>query len=102
MRKGHSITSSFTCPECDQGVCGLPSPALVISGGRLRPATDGEIAQQRGSGSLSRAPVRLPGSGKEGLAAFLSDDGAPGPGSAQGFLITCTCGHLFVDEFPAP
>jgi len=73
---------------------------LVVSGGRLRPATDGEIAELQARDLDSREPVRLPGKGKEGLAKFLSDGGATGGKRAEGFLITCSCGHLFLDELP--
>jgi len=75
---------------------------LVVSGGKLRPATEGEIADLQVRDVVSWEPVRLPGSGKEGLAKFLSDGGVSSGTSADGFLITCTCGHLFVDELPRP
>jgi hypothetical protein len=73
---------------------------MVASGGKLRPATEGEIAELQVRDVVSWEPIRVPGSGKEGLAKFLSGGGAPGGMRAEGFLITCTCGHLFVDELP--
>lgn len=73
---------------------------MVVSGGKLRPATEGEIAELGTRDLVSWEPVRLPGLGKEGLAQLLANSGAPGGSTAEGFLITCTCGHLFVDELP--
>jgi len=49
---------------------------------------------------VSWEPIRLPGLGKEGLAEFLAGNSGPGATTAEGFLITCTCGHLFLDELP--
>jgi hypothetical protein len=95
-----TIMSSFRCPACDEGVCALPRPALVVSGGGLRPASEAEIAELKARGDASREPVRLSGSGKEGLEKLLSEGGAPGGASAEGFLITCTCGHLFLEQLP--
>jgi hypothetical protein len=97
-----TITSSFTCPECDEGVCGLPRPALVVSDGKLRPATDVEMAELKVRAAVSWDPVRLPGKGKEGLARLLAEGGSAARRPAQGFLITCSCGHLFLDELPRP
>jgi hypothetical protein len=79
---------------------------MVVSGGKLRPATEGEVAELSVRDMVSWELVRLPGTGEEGLAAFLSDAGAAGgtgaKPSAEGFLITCTCGHVFLDELPRP
>lgn len=73
---------------------------MVVSSGKLRPATQGEIADLEMRDLVPWEPIRLPGTGREGLAALLSDGGAQSGTSAAGFLITCTCGHLFVDEMP--
>lgn len=73
---------------------------MVASGGEVRPATEAEIADLRVREVVSWEPIRLPGLGKEGLAQFLGQRGGSGATSAEGFLITCTCGHLFLDELP--
>jgi hypothetical protein len=73
---------------------------MVISGRELRPATKGEMTDFQVRDAASREPVRVPGLGKEGLAQLLANVGAPGASTAEGFLITCTCGHLFLDELP--
>ena len=96
------VTSSFPCHACGSGVCDLPRPAMVVSGGELRPATEREIDELQVRDVVSWEPVRLPGKGKEGLAQFLSDGSGPGGMRAEGFLITCTCGHLFIDELSRP
>ena len=72
----------------------------MASGGDVRPATEEEIAELRVRDVVSWEPIRLPGLGKEGLAEFLAGNGGPGATTAEGFLITCTCGHLFLDELP--
>jgi hypothetical protein len=96
------MTTSFRCPACDNGVCDLPRPAMVVSGGKLRPATAEEVSELGVRDVVSWEPIRLQGLGKEGLAQFLSAGSAPDATTAEGFLITCTCGHLFLDELPGP
>ena len=76
---------------------------MVVAAGRLRTATKGEIADLETRDLVPWEPVRLPGLGKEGLARFLASGGASAATSAEGFLITCTCGHLFLEQLrPAP
>jgi hypothetical protein len=94
-----AITASFRCPTCDQGVCDVPRPAMLVSRGRLHPASDGELSSvERRDVALSRLR-RLPGLGKEGLAHLL-ESGTANTTTAEGLLITCSCGHLFLDELP--
>jgi hypothetical protein len=73
---------------------------MVASGGQLRPATEGEISELQKRDMVAWELKRLTGLGTEGLARFLAESGAPGATTAEGFLITCTCGHLFLNELP--
>jgi len=73
---------------------------MVASGGQLRPVTEGEVSELAKRDLVSWELTRLPGLGTEGLARFLAEGGAPGATTAEGFLITCTCGHLFLNELP--
>jgi hypothetical protein len=74
---------------------------MIASGGNLRHATDDEISALAKRDIMSWELKRLPGLGKEGLARFLADGGGPGATIPDGFLVTCTCSHLFLDELPA-
>jgi hypothetical protein len=94
MQRVNADPASFRCPACDQGVCDVSRPALIVSGGALRPARKGE---RNAAGSRLR---RLPGLGKDGLAQLLERRPAAGSRPAEGLLITCTCGHLFLEEQP--
>jgi hypothetical protein len=76
----------------------VPRPAMVVSGGKLRPAAEGEISELAKRDIMPWELTRVPGRGKEGLERFLAEGEPPGSSAAEGFLITCTCGHLFLDE----
>jgi hypothetical protein len=89
-----NTTAPFRCPACDQGVCDVSRPAMMVSAGSLRPATE------RQSQTAASRLRRLPGLGKDGLAQLLDPAGAPGKRPVEGLLITCTCGHLFLEEQP--
>ena len=67
---------------------------MIVSGGELRPAAN---RKRRPAASRLR---RLPGLGKDGLAQLLERAQAPRKPSIEGLLITCTCGHLFLEEGP--
>jgi hypothetical protein len=71
---------------------------MVVSGGQLRPATETEAAHRR-KRVAAEGLTRVPGLGKEGLQRLLETDGAA-KGGGRRLLITCTCGHLFLDEQP--
>jgi hypothetical protein len=71
---------------------------MVVSGGKLRPATDEEVAALGQREVVSWELTRLPGIGTEGLAALLAEGDASA--ATEGLVITCTCGHLFLDELP--
>jgi hypothetical protein len=72
---------------------------MLVSRGRLHPAADGELPSVERRDAAGSGLRRLPGLGKEGLAHLL-ESGKANKATAEGLLITCSCGHLFLDELP--
>jgi len=100
-RSGAVVTmSSFRCPACERGVCDVMQPVMVVGGGRLRPATHSEAKSQEKRELFVWELTQLPGRGKEGLASYLAEGQTTGASTAEGVLISCSCGHLFADIPP--
>jgi hypothetical protein len=75
-------------------------PVMVVGGGRLRPATHSEAKSQEKRELFVWELTQLPGRGKEGLASYLAEGQTTGASTAEGVLISCSCGHLFADIPP--
>lgn len=82
---------AMDCPTGDKGICSVPARAEVIQNGSLRRA-DGDLALEVEPAALANA---MPLSSEE-LAALQEGAEIGRRLPANGTIVTCSCGHIWV------